>query len=1503
MITDEYPDQKPAAGLAVPAEPTVKRTASGMSTNPLRTLRAENEELRRRLEECEGQLVVAATVGQNLLLEHDKLRARLHETETGTSGNDSEPARRTSLDLMRDIENDFDAISSSLKGFVGKLSSRSSSPESLPSGQKRRAAQDPPPAPTSPRKLSRRGFKKPQSPRKMAASRTNKFVDSDLASDIDNHLIHQVRMLRGDLGILNEEKREMHDKIARLESQLEGVRKQRQKDAYAASKKDEKIWDLELQNQQIREQASKAEAEGARMRQNLRQMDVAYGQSVEMMEAMKNANSQQSKSFDQLRARLEIELSRSRGLIIALESEKAALSQNCQDLIMEARAQTFTAPDLPSPGSLKSVQETEFPIRPSSPAPSSSPASPDRSPSKHTFFVESLSSSLSHAHQQINELEESVRESEYERGELVKLLAEAQETIEAFQQKGPATPPQAVVEEVKEKIQTVTRNRRHIDDDETVDGDIEDALIVREFETPRRMARNLLNEFKEALTEERKSAKSWTKRDLSPAEASPTPVKERQHDTNRLKAVPLYDFDQDITGKGEGIAQAVEPDVSPMVVARLSLEGVAVETVTTPTDAKDAESVSRLPIRARSRLSRSPTKTPGKFSLAVTKAQDKLMVQLEEIVDREVDLVLCVDSSMQTLSDGNSEEAFGFYASGQPSVLTIQQRPKRRRDKVLSEASNFVESGTTMDDFVSDIDTTSWISRAVSHPTLSVDTKNLSDNDEHERAMSMPSNLRRPSSPTSPSSPLQQQYLTTSQRKALNSWGTMYAPQASPAPWPLPPSKNLRPASGVGPSSTSATISSTPRSNSNENLLRSISATPAPMPLPALADPLTDTSVDIDEEIDGEQDDKTLQTSVMSVMSVVPPSLPGEPGSPATADPEGTGEMSSSLNLEDIDMQDSDWDEDENNSIVSSTAEWRLQNRGEGSTSTSSSMRRMRPRNMLPKQKPVRRKTTDAPANPSSPFTNIMQNAKSLASLRSLGGSSAVFSEGSFKSQEKSDKDIQSLTHTMVGSWFQKFNRHNRNPQLRYFWVNPYSRALNWAPKPPSQGKKNMQTKTVFIVSLRWKEPDRQYRNYPPGPEHAIIIETPHREVRIVSTNWNDHEQWVTGLSLLLERTHRSRPLHEQFGIMDRDSGNNVEDDVEDEDEEEAAAMPSPTASESPEKSQPRPVFASAQWRESEDSIKPVEDQAMTLDELGRVSQNSGLHQDKPDNISHSSTGSDARKTPILRRNSFWNSMQELARPKSSLLPRPIATASTASLQSTTTTPSTITTTPRPDRPSGLPVAPHTVSHDDRRAGIKREPLQRRPSIGDMLLGRRFSRDLSSLTKRRSWIIGMPSADGQSMDKEEQPPLPSPTLLQTHRQQQQQQKQHSPQSPQPQTLHLTEGQQHIEGSTVGLSLSEPRRPRPPTKRKSVGGVMLNTLRNVSGNLSILSGTSGTIIDSVPVPAGIAGGEHPQRAKIPQSASTSSLVGSAASSPSSVASQRSRSKSDAQLHRQASSPFL
>ncbi|TPX46370.1 hypothetical protein SeMB42_g03712 [Synchytrium endobioticum] len=133
---------------------------------------------------------------------------------------------------------------------------------------------------------------------------------------------------------------------------------------------------------------------------------------------------------------------------------------------------------------------------------------------------------------------------------------------------------------------------------------------------------------------------------------------------------------------------------------------------------------------------------------------------------------------------------------------------------------------------------------------------------------------------------------------------------------------------------------------------------------------------------------------------------------------------------------------------------------------------------------------------------------------------------------------VECLTQTMIGSWFQKYDRRNKKSHLRYVWVNPYARILNWANQPPSEAGKGIKTRTAFITGIEYRAnapPPSLEPNHPPNLLNAIDISTPERTVRLVPTSWSDYRMWTQGIVLLLDRSRHAVPLHQQFGIVDLD--------------------------------------------------------------------------------------------------------------------------------------------------------------------------------------------------------------------------------------------------------------------------------------------------------------------------------------------------------------------------------
>ncbi|KAJ1915687.1 hypothetical protein H4219_004185 [Mycoemilia scoparia] len=126
---------------------------------------------------------------------------------------------------------------------------------------------------------------------------------------------------------------------------------------------------------------------------------------------------------------------------------------------------------------------------------------------------------------------------------------------------------------------------------------------------------------------------------------------------------------------------------------------------------------------------------------------------------------------------------------------------------------------------------------------------------------------------------------------------------------------------------------------------------------------------------------------------------------------------------------------------------------------------------------------------------------------------------------------IQAIAKTMVGSFMWKYtsssilspNASKEKKHLRYFWIHPYAKMLNWNKHPPS-GNLSLSTRmrsqgsrSVFIRSIRIVA-DYQTAHINDAPTYSIIVQTNSREIKIKATNQFDHDQWYIAMSYLQNR-------------------------------------------------------------------------------------------------------------------------------------------------------------------------------------------------------------------------------------------------------------------------------------------------------------------------------------------------------------------------------------------------
>ncbi|KAJ2576829.1 hypothetical protein GGH95_003596, partial [Coemansia sp. RSA 1836] len=140
---------------------------------------------------------------------------------------------------------------------------------------------------------------------------------------------------------------------------------------------------------------------------------------------------------------------------------------------------------------------------------------------------------------------------------------------------------------------------------------------------------------------------------------------------------------------------------------------------------------------------------------------------------------------------------------------------------------------------------------------------------------------------------------------------------------------------------------------------------------------------------------------------------------------------------------------------------------------------------------------------------------------------------------------VQSIARTMVGTFMHKYtptrfthssSRERRH--LRYFWIHPYAKMLNWSKQPPSGGtglsrntrdggSRSVYMRTIRIVQERPTAEDESNGE----PEYCIIVRTDHREIKIKATTQADHDLWYMAMSYLQSRriitssTYRTLPV------------------------------------------------------------------------------------------------------------------------------------------------------------------------------------------------------------------------------------------------------------------------------------------------------------------------------------------------------------------------------------------
>ncbi|KAI8885992.1 hypothetical protein K501DRAFT_214697 [Backusella circina FSU 941] len=417
--------------------PSSSTTVSSMRPNPRQELERQLAEKQRQLQESHsgiGKNVLARQVSQL----QDKLR------DLDNKVNDDE----AHSDRLRTLERDYSAFRSHplSPSIRNKDKMRSSGLEPLPSpttstllppSQDSTSLLPLPPPPTGSTPTKRRS-------RIPNADRRN--TDIEFATEIGQGLLLEVRKMQAMVHEKEEQLRILEAQKADLERAAEAMAKQMRQREENEEKLKEETWNLELAKQELtitvtelQQNLSKANVEQTRLSRQVSDLRSE-------IEHLRDKEEKLNAAIEKMKTRHEQDMSTIRRQAALIQREKADQSKQIETLTSElaiAKAQSRIGKHV-LPEKKESNVGSELPddttqtvlaVKSEDSPSTSPPSSPKQLPTtrNQAMEVDTLKTSLSHAHRTVLNLRSSLLKEKSEKVELKKLLAESQEAIEGLQ--------------------------------------------------------------------------------------------------------------------------------------------------------------------------------------------------------------------------------------------------------------------------------------------------------------------------------------------------------------------------------------------------------------------------------------------------------------------------------------------------------------------------------------------------------------------------------------------------------------------------------------------------------------------------------------------------------------------------------------------------------------------------------------------------------------------------------------------------------------------------------------------------------------------------------------------------------------------------------------------------------------------------------------------------------------------------------------------------------------
>ncbi|KAI8384270.1 uncharacterized protein BYT42DRAFT_561949 [Radiomyces spectabilis] len=435
--------------LGVPVLPTPSSSTSNRTA--LQQLRGELEQ---QLVEKEKQLQESQSgIGKNVLARQiSQIQERLREMDLQKQDQQDDLPPAT-LEKLRNLERDLSAyrgypLSPGLSGHRKEklLGQRSTGLDGLPSpsastlmlpshGHDSSSLLPLPPPPTGSTPTKRRS-KVPNTDRRN--------TDIEFATEIGQGLLVEVRKMQALLQEKEEQLRALEIQKADLERAAEAMAKQLRQREENEEKLKEETWNLELAKQELTISVTE-------LQQNLNKAHTEQNKVVKQLnelrteiEQLRDREEKLTMAMDNMKQRHEQDMSAIRRHAAGLQREKADQSKQIEALTSElaiAKAQSRiakhahaeTEPSEKSDSNHGTSDESST-VKNDSAHQSSPPPSPKQKPTRNQALeVETLKTSLAHAHRMVSNLRSNLHKEKTEKFELKKLLAESQETIEQLQ--------------------------------------------------------------------------------------------------------------------------------------------------------------------------------------------------------------------------------------------------------------------------------------------------------------------------------------------------------------------------------------------------------------------------------------------------------------------------------------------------------------------------------------------------------------------------------------------------------------------------------------------------------------------------------------------------------------------------------------------------------------------------------------------------------------------------------------------------------------------------------------------------------------------------------------------------------------------------------------------------------------------------------------------------------------------------------------------------------------